>query len=216
MTSEFPLSDLEDTRAAVPKPDNLSLAEPRDQEGSKGGKLFTFSNSKGTRPFTLFSLGHIAAISGAQPRGPSWPPPQPFPTHIGVYDGSVEGWEGNKGELGRAGGDELREPILIDFPAPDLDTTDQEPESLQVNAEPPPSGSNKVIVVIFIVTVIIIVIIIVTVCACRKRSRSLKYHRYEGPRPGLSHGFPGDPHGPHRTLPKVFHVLKQKVLKGPY
>lgn len=102
-----------------------------------------------------------------------------------------------------------RKDEILTLNVTDLDTTDQEPESLQVNAEPPPSGSNKVIVVIFIVTVIIIVIIIVTVCACRKRSRSLKYHRYEGPRPGLSHGFPG---GPHRTLPKVFHVLKQKKI----
>ncbi|XP_057632461.1 secreted and transmembrane protein 1b-like [Chionomys nivalis] len=97
----------------------------------------------------------------------------------------------------------------------DLDTTDQEPESLQVNAEPPPSGSGKVIVVIIVVTVVSSTIIGVSVRVYRKCSRSLKYHRYEGPGPGLSHGFPGAPHGPHsphQTLPKVFHVLQQKKI----
>ncbi|KAK7797673.1 hypothetical protein U0070_011507, partial [Myodes glareolus] len=116
------------------KDENLTLnvTEPRDQEGSKCGKLFTFSNSK------------------------------------------------------------------------DLDTTDRKPESLQVNAEPPSSVSNGVIVAIVIISSVIIG---ASVYACCKCSRSPKYHRYEMPGPGLTHGFPG---GPHWTLPKVFHVLQQK------
>nr|XP_048285296.1 secreted and transmembrane protein 1b-like isoform X1 [Myodes glareolus]XP_048285297.1 secreted and transmembrane protein 1b-like isoform X1 [Myodes glareolus]XP_048285298.1 secreted and transmembrane protein 1b-like isoform X1 [Myodes glareolus] len=118
------------------KDENLTLnvTEPRDQEGSKCGKLFTFSNSK------------------------------------------------------------------------DLDTTDRKPESLQVNAEPPSSVSNGVIVAIVIISSVIIG---ASVYACCKCSRSPKYHRYEMPGPGLTHGFPG---GPHWTLPKVFHVLQQKKV----
>ncbi|XP_041501853.1 secreted and transmembrane protein 1b-like [Microtus oregoni] len=104
-----------------------------------------------------------------------------------------------------------REEEILTLNVTDLDTTDQEPESLQVNAEPPPSGSNWVIAIIVII-IIVISIIGVSVCVCCKRSHSLKYHRYEGPGPGLSHGFPGGPHGPHRTLPKVFHVLQQKKI----
>ncbi|KAM7334741.1 hypothetical protein ACRRTK_008061 [Alexandromys fortis] len=103
-----------------------------------------------------------------------------------------------------------RKDEILTLNVTDLDTTDQEPESLQVNAEPPPSGNNWVIVIIVII--IVISIIVVSVCVCCKCSRSLKYHRYEGPGPGLSHGFPGRLHGPHRTLPKVFHVLQQKKI----
>lgn len=127
--------------------------------------------------------------------------------------GVLRGGRGDKGELSMAGAHGLREPALIDdFPAPDLDTSNQEPESLQVNAEAPSSGSNGVIVVIVII-IVVGSIIGVSVYACCKRSRPLKYHRYEMPGPGLSHGVPGSP---HRTLPKVFHVLQQKVLKEPY
>lgn len=89
----------------------------------------------------------------------------------------------------------------------DLDTTDQEPESLQVNAESPSSVSNGVVVVIIVI--ISSMIIGASAYACCKCSRSPKYHRYEMPAPGLTHGFPG---GPHRTLPKVFHVLQQKKI----
>lgn len=89
----------------------------------------------------------------------------------------------------------------------DLDTTDQEPESLQVNAELPSSVNKGVIVTLVII--VSSVIIGASVYACCKCSRSPKYHRYEMPGPGLTHGFPG---GPHRTLPKVFHVLQQKKM----
>lgn len=91
----------------------------------------------------------------------------------------------------------------------DLDTTDQEPESLQVHAEPPSSESKEVIVIVVIVLIVSSMIIGASVYACCKCSRSPKYHRYEMPGPGLTHGFPG---GPHRTLPKVFHVLQQKKV----
>lgn len=106
-----------------------------------------------------------------------------------------------------------RKDEILTLNVTDLDTTDQEPESLQVNAEPPPSGSDKAIVIVVAIIIIIVSLIIgVSVCVCRKRSRSSKYYRYEGPEPGLSHGFPGGSHGPHRTLPKVFHVLQQKNI----
>lgn len=84
---------------------------------------------------------------------------------------------------------------------------------MQVHAEPPSSESKEVIVIVVIVLIVSSMIIGASVYACCKCSRSPKYHRYEMPGPGLTHGFPG---GPHRTLPKVFHVLQQKVLKGPY
>ncbi|CAO2646458.1 Secreted and transmembrane protein 1b [Lemmus lemmus] len=86
-------------------------------------------------------------------------------------------------------------------------------ESLQVNAGPPSSDNEVRVIVVIIIIVILIIISIMVVFACRKRYRLPKYHRYEVPGPDLSHEFPGSPHW---TRPKVFHVLHQKVLKGPY
>lgn len=53
--------------AAVLNSDNLSLAEPQDQEGVESKKLFMFSSSKGVRPSHISPSGHIATVLRAHP-----------------------------------------------------------------------------------------------------------------------------------------------------
>ncbi|XP_035294057.1 secreted and transmembrane protein 1b-like [Cricetulus griseus] len=82
----------------------------------------------------------------------------------------------------------------------DPDTEDQEPESLQVIAEPPPAVHTDVTIVMIIIIIIIVVVVIIGIIAFAwyKHYGSRKHHRYEVPGPGLS---PGSPHSPYLALP---------------
>ncbi|CAH6776579.1 secreted and transmembrane protein 1b [Phodopus roborovskii] len=79
----------------------------------------------------------------------------------------------------------------------DLDTAHQEePESLGVIAESPPTVRTDIIITVIVV--IIIITIGTTAFAWYKHSRSPKCHRYEVPVPYLSHG---STHSLYLTLP---------------
>uniref|UniRef100_A0A8C2QPP9 Secreted and transmembrane 1B n=1 Tax=Cricetulus griseus TaxID=10029 RepID=A0A8C2QPP9_CRIGR len=77
---------------------------------------------------------------------------------------------------------------------------DQEPESLQVIAEPPPAVHTDVTIVMIIIIIIIVVVVIIGIIAFAwyKHYGSRKHHRYEVLGPGLS---PGSPHSPYLALP---------------
>ncbi|XP_052612106.1 secreted and transmembrane protein 1b-like [Peromyscus californicus insignis] len=91
----------------------------------------------------------------------------------------------------------------------DLATANQDPESLQVSAEPPSAVSTEVIIIL----VFSIIIIGISAFAWYKHSHLPRCHRFEVPGPGLNHKFPGIS---YLTLPKISQVLPQKVLKEPY
>lgn len=195
--------------------DNPVCTEPPEVSASRGSRVLLTCNISHTFADVTIELttnGKTITIFDQKPPGSyfkdSW--------HLQIQEGHAQlvitdVQDIHAGEyLWRLHGFQRQDESLT-LNVTDLDTTNQKPESLQVNAEPPSSGSNWVIVLISVVFVTSITG--VSVYACCKCSRSPKYHRYEVPGPDLSHGFPG---GPHQTLPKVFHVLHQKVLKGPY